>query len=93
MVIPYSIVARERGLLKQNGVKEMKRNWLSIEHLDDLMSPSLNASIPYLTGSSFWQTIKRGHMICNIFFLNYDVIFAQNARVSMKRQHWVGIIV
>ena len=42
MVIPYSTVACERGFSKQNVIKEIKRNRLSIEHLDDLMRVSLN---------------------------------------------------
>ena len=42
MVIHYSIVACERGLSKKNGIKEIKRNRLSIAHLDDLMRVSLN---------------------------------------------------
>ena len=38
MVIPYC----ERGFSKKNVIKEIKRNRLSIEHLDDLMRVSLN---------------------------------------------------
>ena len=42
LVIPSSTVSCERGFSKQNLIKEMKRNRLNIEHLDDLMRVSLN---------------------------------------------------
>ena len=42
LVIPCSTVSCERGFSKQNLIKEMKRNRLNIEHLDDLMRVSLN---------------------------------------------------
>ena len=35
LVIPSSTVSCERGFSKQNLIKEMKRNRLNIEHLDD----------------------------------------------------------
>ena len=37
LVIPSSTVSCERGFSKQNLIKEIKRNQLNIEHLDDLM--------------------------------------------------------
>jgi hypothetical protein len=42
LVIPCSTISCESGFSKQNLIKEMKRNRLNVEHLDDLMRVSLN---------------------------------------------------
>jgi hypothetical protein len=59
LVIPCNMISCERGFSKQNLIKEIKRNQLNIEHLDDLMRVSLNGPQITFLRVFFSQTVAK----------------------------------